>query len=186
MTVSSRSGGWRGGEQSLVAEHGPQHVDSAAGKSEQCLGVDQPFSALLEVVVPGGSVHRACPSCCARPIPTAFSLTALVRSAPGSATAGPTTPPSTADMAYVQLVTDPCGRLLWISPALPGRAHDLSAAPITGSSESANAKASLRSGTESVTRLPFIVMDIAFGMTCPSAVGPLVGKRPCHPQEDPE
>lgn len=28
----------------------------------------------------------------------------------------------------VQLVTDPCGRLLWISPALPGRAHDLTAA----------------------------------------------------------
>jgi transposase len=28
----------------------------------------------------------------------------------------------------VQLVTDPDGRLLWISPALPGRAHDLTAA----------------------------------------------------------
>lgn len=28
----------------------------------------------------------------------------------------------------VQVVTDPEGRLLWISPALPGRAHDLSAA----------------------------------------------------------
>ncbi|MEU9602434.1 transposase family protein [Streptomyces sp. NPDC048109] len=28
----------------------------------------------------------------------------------------------------VQLVTDPAGRLLWISPALPGRAHDLTAA----------------------------------------------------------
>lgn len=38
------------------------------------------------------------------------------------ATAGPTTLPSTADM------TDPDGRLLWISPALPGRAHDLTAA----------------------------------------------------------
>ncbi|ANS70521.1 putative transposase [Streptomyces lincolnensis] len=25
----------------------------------------------------------------------------------------------------VQVVTDPAGRLLWISPALPGRAHDL-------------------------------------------------------------
>ncbi|WP_432063530.1 transposase [Streptomyces sp. S1] len=28
----------------------------------------------------------------------------------------------------VQVVTDPQGRLLWISPALPGRAHDLTAA----------------------------------------------------------
>ncbi|GAB1333455.1 hypothetical protein ACE1SV_00450 [Streptomyces sp. E-15] len=28
----------------------------------------------------------------------------------------------------VQLVTDPDGRLLWISPALPGRTHDLTAA----------------------------------------------------------
>lgn len=28
----------------------------------------------------------------------------------------------------VQVVTDPCGRLLWLSPALPGRAHDLTAA----------------------------------------------------------
>lgn len=28
----------------------------------------------------------------------------------------------------VQVVTDPQGRLLWLSPALPGRAHDLTAA----------------------------------------------------------
>lgn len=28
----------------------------------------------------------------------------------------------------VQVVTDPAGRLVWISPALPGRAHDLTAA----------------------------------------------------------
>lgn len=28
----------------------------------------------------------------------------------------------------VQVVTDPDGRLLWISPALPGRTHDLTAA----------------------------------------------------------
>ncbi|WP_372409500.1 transposase family protein [Streptomyces luteireticuli] len=28
----------------------------------------------------------------------------------------------------VQVVTDPAGRLLWISPTLPGRAHDLTAA----------------------------------------------------------
>lgn len=28
----------------------------------------------------------------------------------------------------VQVVTDPGGRLLWISPALPGRTHDLTAA----------------------------------------------------------
>ncbi|SDE24326.1 IS5/IS1182 family transposase [Streptomyces prasinopilosus] len=28
----------------------------------------------------------------------------------------------------VQVVTDPSGRLLWLSPALPGRAHDLTAA----------------------------------------------------------
>jgi hypothetical protein len=28
----------------------------------------------------------------------------------------------------VQVVTDPAGQLLWISPALPGRAHDLTAA----------------------------------------------------------
>ncbi len=30
--------------------------------------------------------------------------------------------------ANVQVVTDPHGRLLWLSPALPGRAHDLTAA----------------------------------------------------------
>lgn len=28
----------------------------------------------------------------------------------------------------VQVVTDPAGRILWLSPALPGRAHDLTAA----------------------------------------------------------
>ncbi|MDQ0772890.1 hypothetical protein QF026_001356 [Streptomyces aurantiacus] len=28
----------------------------------------------------------------------------------------------------VQVVTDPDGRLLWLSPTLPGRAHDLTAA----------------------------------------------------------
>ncbi len=28
----------------------------------------------------------------------------------------------------VQMITDPDGRLLWLSPALPGRAHDLTAA----------------------------------------------------------
>lgn len=28
----------------------------------------------------------------------------------------------------VQVVTDPAGRLLWITPALPGRVHDLTAA----------------------------------------------------------
>ncbi len=28
----------------------------------------------------------------------------------------------------VQVITDPTGRLLWISPALPGRTHDLTAA----------------------------------------------------------
>lgn len=29
----------------------------------------------------------------------------------------------------VQVVTDPVGQVLWISPALPGRSHDLTAAP---------------------------------------------------------
>ncbi len=29
---------------------------------------------------------------------------------------------------YAQVVTDPGGRLLWISPTLPGRPHDLTAA----------------------------------------------------------
>jgi hypothetical protein len=28
----------------------------------------------------------------------------------------------------VQVVADPAGKLLWISPALPGRTHDLTAA----------------------------------------------------------
>jgi hypothetical protein len=42
----------------------------------------------------------------------------------------------------VQLVTDPAGKLLWISPALPGHTHDL-----TASSGSANAKALLSSPT---------------------------------------
>lgn len=49
----------------------------------------------------------------------------------------------------VQVVTDPDGRLLWLSPALPGRAHDLTVPqrgcpqPVpTGSSASASARAS--------------------------------------------
>ncbi|GAA2768608.1 hypothetical protein GCM10010103_76510 [Streptomyces paradoxus] len=41
----------------------------------------------------------------------------------------------------VQVVTDPDGRLLWLSPALPGRAHDLTAALTPGSSASASARA---------------------------------------------
>ena len=41
----------------------------------------------------------------------------------------------------VQVVTDPAVRVLWISPALPGRCHDLTAARTTGSSGSANARA---------------------------------------------
>lgn len=32
----------------------------------------------------------------------------------------------------VQVLTDPAGELLWISPALPGRTHDLTAAVPTG------------------------------------------------------
>ncbi|SFO12792.1 DDE superfamily endonuclease [Streptomyces sp. cf124] len=39
----------------------------------------------------------------------------------GSATAEPTSPKAP------QVVTNPDGRLLWVSPALPGRAHDLTA-----------------------------------------------------------
>ena len=42
----------------------------------------------------------------------------------------------------VQVVTDPVGRLLRISPTVPGRAHDLTAPAPTGSSGSANARAS--------------------------------------------
>ncbi|MFI6013332.1 transposase family protein [Streptomyces sp. NPDC051243] len=41
----------------------------------------------------------------------------------------PTTRTSTAGHGVnVQVVTDPGGRLLWVSPALPGRAHDMTAA----------------------------------------------------------
>ncbi len=42
----------------------------------------------------------------------------------------------------VQVVTDPDGWLLWLSPALPGRSHDLTAAASTGSSAFASARAS--------------------------------------------
>ncbi|NGO47055.1 transposase family protein [Streptomyces sp. YC419] len=42
----------------------------------------------------------------------------------------------------MQLVTDPAGRLLWISPALPGRATTSPRPAPTGSSGSANARAS--------------------------------------------
>lgn len=34
----------------------------------------------------------------------------------------------------VQVLTDPFGRLLWASAALPGSTHDLTAAEATGSS----------------------------------------------------
>ncbi|WP_442810420.1 MULTISPECIES: transposase family protein [unclassified Streptomyces] len=47
----------------------------------------------------------------------------------------------------VQVVSDPARRLPWISPELPGRAHDLTAARPTGSSGSANATVSPSSPT---------------------------------------
>ncbi|MER5339319.1 transposase family protein [Streptomyces mirabilis] len=60
--------------------------------------------------------------------PTTSCSTALWRNATGSAAAGPTSPKKhRRHGANVQVVTDPAGRLLWISPALPGRAHDLTA-----------------------------------------------------------
>ncbi|RZU14400.1 DDE superfamily endonuclease [Streptomyces sp. BK239] len=60
---------------------------------------------------------------------TSSSSTGLSPSATGSATAGPTIPTNTgAHGVNVQVVTDPGGRLLWLSPALPGRTHDLTAA----------------------------------------------------------
>ncbi|KPI15938.1 hypothetical protein OK006_10744, partial [Actinobacteria bacterium OK006] len=38
MTESSRlRDRWGGGEQPLVTQHGPQHVDPASGESEKCL-----------------------------------------------------------------------------------------------------------------------------------------------------
>ncbi len=40
----------------------------------------------------------------------------------------------------VQVVADPAGRMLWISSALPGRTHDLTAARTTALSGSANAR----------------------------------------------
>ncbi|MFF5488110.1 transposase family protein [Streptomyces virginiae] len=40
----------------------------------------------------------------------------------------------------LQVVTDPTGHVLWISPALPGRAHDSQQPARTGSSGSANAR----------------------------------------------
>ncbi|MFC8536782.1 transposase family protein [Streptomyces sp. NPDC057249] len=47
----------------------------------------------------------------------------------------------------VQVVTDPVGKILWLSPALPGRTHDLTAARPTRSSESASASTSQSSPT---------------------------------------
>ncbi len=41
----------------------------------------------------------------------------------------------------VQVVTDPGGRLLWLSPALPGRTHDLTAARAHRSTGSASVRA---------------------------------------------
>lgn len=53
----------------------------------------------------------------------------------------------------VHVVTDPGGRMLWLSPALPGRTHDLTAARTTGSSGSASARA-YPSWPTSPTRAP--------------------------------
>lgn len=55
--------------------------------------------------------------------------TARSPSVTGRATDGPTTHTSTAgDRVNVQVDTDPAVELLWLSPALPGRTHDLTAA----------------------------------------------------------
>ncbi|WUI43172.1 hypothetical protein OG567_41245 [Streptomyces zaomyceticus] len=53
----------------------------------------------------------------------------------------------------VRVLTDPLDEDLWISPALPGRTHDLTAARIPASSESASARAS-RSSQTAPTRTP--------------------------------
>ncbi|MFQ6856369.1 transposase family protein, partial [Streptomyces sp. 35M1] len=61
----------------------------------------------------------------------------------------------------VQLLTDPFGRLLWVSPALPGSTHDLTAARQHGIIE-ALAEAGLRcwadkayQGADGPVRVPF-------------------------------
>ncbi len=61
----------------------------------------------------------------------------------------------------VQVLTDPFGRLLWVSPALPGSTHDLTAARHHGIVE-ALAEASLRcwadkayQGAGNLVRVPF-------------------------------
>jgi hypothetical protein len=38
----------------------------------------------------------------------------------------------------VQVVTDPAGEILWLSPALPGRTHDLPSGELTTTEQTAN------------------------------------------------
>lgn len=65
---------------------------------------------------------------CARPILNTSCSTGPSPSATASATAGPTSQKHRRNGVNVQVVTDPSGHLLWISPAMPGRTHDLTAA----------------------------------------------------------
>ncbi len=77
-----------------------------------------------------------------------------------------------------QVVTDPAGRLLWISPALPDRAHDLTAARHTRSSGSANARAS-RSPSTGLTWSRLVGDDMCQTPTGPRAHTDPANQQPC-------
>ncbi len=83
----------------------------------------------------------------------------------------------------VQVVTDPAGHLLWISPAMPGRTHDLTAARRTGSSASANARAS-RSSPTAPTSAPAPGSpprpDARPAATCHQPSAPSTARSPQH------
>ena len=61
-------------------------------------------------------------------IPTSSCSTGRSPSATGSATARDYSHKHRRHDVNAQVVTDPGSRLLWLSPALPGRTHDLTAA----------------------------------------------------------
>lgn len=89
----------------------------------------------------------------------------------------------------VQVVTDPAGEILWLSPALPGRTHDLTAARPTRSSGSARAWAYRSSPTwptsvrATGSPQPSAARQAA---NSPSLSGPATGPcpRPGHPSNE--
>lgn len=73
-------------------------------------------------------VHQGCCASCAKPIPATSCSTAPWPNATESVSRADYSHKHRRHGVNVQVITDPAEQLLWISPALPGRAHDLAAA----------------------------------------------------------